>query len=296
MITINTFLSDSYRSLAELYEQEELRLVLYRLLEEYLHLSQTDVLFLDKDTLLSPEALDKLSKAVARLAVSEPLQYILGYTEFYGLRLSVARGVLIPRPETEELIYTIKEDFMHLLDTPLHAIDIGTGSACIPIALCTQMGDKLVAVDAIELSSDALAIAQNNIDSLGLGHKIRLKQADLFALEKCDAPYDVIVSNPPYIHPDEATAMSSQVLDWEPSTALFAPGESPIIYYEAIARLVQSGWLKPGGRLYLELNPLYAELTRDSILSIIGEGRVESCELLRDMSGKERFIRLCYKG
>lgn len=296
MITVNTFLSDSYGLLSKLYEQEELRLVLYRLLEEYLHLSQTDVLFLDKDTLLSPEVLDKLTKAVQRLGACEPLQYILGYTDFYGLRIGVAPGVLIPRPETEELIYIIKEDFKDSKDSTLCAIDIGTGSACIPIALCSQIGDKLSSVDAIDLSTEALVVAEKNLNSFGLGERIRLQQADLFALDICDAPYDIMVSNPPYIHPDEATSMSSQVLHWEPGTALFAPSDSPIVYYEAIARLISKGWLKPNGRLYLELNPLYAELTRDSILSTIGESRVGRCELLPDMSGKERFLRLLYKG
>lgn len=281
------------------YEIEEAKAMLHLLLEDQLQLSHTELLLLDKDTALSPDTLVRLSPLADRLVEGEPLQYILGYAYFFDRKIYVAPGVLIPRPETEELVYYIKQELEHIRPTQgLHILDIGTGSACIPIGLATQIESMYIeSIDAIDLSLDALAIAHENIRRLDSPVEIRLESADVFSLDSPfrEGGYDIIISNPPYIHPHEAQEMSESVLKWEPSTALFAPAESPTIYYDAIARLTRAGWLKSGGRLYLELNPLYAHLTLERMVDIIGTEHIEYAHLLNDLSGKERFLSLGIK-
>lgn len=296
MITIKTFLSDGLKRLQTRYEAGEARAVLYQLLMESLGMSHTELLLLDKDTALSSEQRLCLEGWLMRLELGEPLQYILGYAYFFDLRLYVAPGVLIPRPETEELVYLMKQELSRRQSAQaLRVLDVGTGSACIPLGLATQLGPlQLASIDAIDISPEALAIAHSNVERLRPEVAIRLIEADVFTL---DAPmiaggYDIIVSNPPYIHPDEAKTMSSGVLDWEPSGALFAPEDSPTLYYDAIAQLVCDGWLRPGGMVWLEINPLYAELTLSRMQAIIGADKLAEARLLHDLSGKERFIYL----
>jgi len=152
---------------------------------------------------------------------------------------------------------------------------------------------------ALEVSSQAIPIAQENFRQLyeQSGREVYLWHEDLFTLVEAHTPpptpLDLIVSNPPYIHPSEAEDMTAHVLLYEPHLALFAPEESPLAYYTAIGQLVRQGYLRPGGSLWLELNPLYAEQTRTALLHIIGSEQAET-ELIKDMSGKNRFLHLTY--
>lgn len=280
--------------LAPLYSPSEVRLILRMLLCEALDLSDTEVLMLEGEHALPPSARSRLTGWLTRLAAGEPLQYVLGYAYFYGLRIAVGAGVLIPRPETEELVELIVTEVSPTASKRLRVLDVGTGSGCIPCALAHHWGEALQA-EAWDISSEALGIAQGNFRAFAEQTSAHLvaRLEDLFALPQAfeASPFDLIVSNPPYIHPDEAEEMTSGVLDYEPSLALFAPKSNPIAYYEAIASLVSLGYLASGGSVYVEINPRYAAETLERMSSIVGE-RLASARLVCDMSGKNRFVVL----
>lgn len=291
MMTIREFESTARSRLGTLYDLDEARAIVRLLLEECLSIDHTRLLTIDKDTLLSNDDAARLDHWMSELTHAKPLQYILGYAHFFGQKIAVAPGVLIPRPETEELVELIR--LREVPTAPLRLLDVGTGSGCIVCALASLLGKRLSA-DAMEYSSQAQSIAERNLEvySHTTGANLCLLSANLFTCLDMEPPqeaYDIIVSNPPYIHPDEAEQMSPQVLDYEPSSALFASRDNPIIYYEAIARLADRGWLAPEGRIYLELNPLYAEATRDRVQEILGS-RVSEVELVSDLSGKQRLL------
>ena len=230
------------------------------------------------------------------LSAGTPLQYVLGYAYFAGHRLTVAPGVLIPRPETEELIELILQHPESRASQRL--LDVGTGSGCIAYALTAALPEVKQSV-ALEVSSEAAPIAEANFEALrkATGRKVYLWKHDLFALLEEHTPptppLDLIVSNPPYIHPKEAEEMTPQVLLHEPHLALFAPEASPIAYYIALAELVAQGHLRSGGNLWVELNPLYATATEEAILERIGRRHAKT-ELIQDLSGKVRFLHLTY--
>ena len=280
--------------LAPEYEPAEAREIARRLIEDLRGLRRTDLLLLTgKDTLLSPEEITKLEAALSRLEAAEPLQYVLGSATFLDEELY---GVLIPRPETEELARLILQHTE--ASSWRRLLDVGTGSGCLAWALAKHLPQLDQAI-ALEVSSQAISIAQENFRRLyeQSGREVYLWHEDLFALVEAHTPpptpLDLIVSNPPYIHPSEAEDMTAHVLLYEPHLALFAPEESPLAYYTAIGQLVRQGYLRPGGSLWLELNPLYAEQTRTALLYIIGSEQAEA-ELIKDMSGKNRFLHLTY--
>lgn len=296
--TLNQYYTYGQTVLTPLYTRTEVRLVLRRLLAEALALSDTEVLLLNGNIDITNEVATKLGLWLSRLSAGEPLQYILGYTYFYGERIAVAPGVLIPRPETEELVELIVNAYTaHSQPSPLRVLDVGTGSGCIPCALAVAWGEALAA-EAWDISTVALSIAEDNFALYQgqTGAKLRLRQQDLFAVKggQPSEQFNIIVSNPPYIHPDEANEMEGSVLNYEPSLALFAPKENPIVYYEALARLATLGYLAQGGRIYVELNPLYAKATLERMCAIVDE-RLHSARLIIDLSGKERFAELILK-
>lgn len=292
--SIAQFYTEGLARLAPLYTQSEARLILRQLLGNTLELTDTEVLMLERDMRLMPEVSARLAARLDRLAAGEPLQYVLGFAHFYGERISVASGVLIPRPETEELVELITSALPQSERLPIRLLDVGTGSGCIPCALATAWGGRLRA-EAWDVSAEALRIAQANFiryEEL-TGAQLVGKHQDLFAAPQGmpAETFDLIVSNPPYIHPSEAEAMTPSVLDFEPSLALFAPESAPIVYYEAIARLALQGYLAPRGRIYVELNPRYAQETLERMSAIVGQ-RLDKARLITDLSGKQRFIEL----
>lgn len=299
MSTIRSFEQRGLAVLSPLYEPSEAHEILRQLLEEALGCTRTQLLLADKDTtLLASDKLIRLDRELAQLAEGTPLQYVLQRAYFFGYELYVAPGVLIPRPETEELVELILGD----VDSAgvLRLLDVGTGSGCIAYALGASL-PNLEQLIALEVSSQAIPIAARNFETLEreTGRSVYLWKKDLFELVEDHTPptqpFDLLVSNPPYIHPEESEAMTPQVLLHEPHLALFAPETAPTLYYRALAELVGQGYLRSGGKLWVELNPLYAELTRSEMLSIIGVGRA-SAELIRDLSGRERFLKLTYLG
>lgn len=293
MSTIDQFLLEVDRALEALYTRGECRQIGYRMLEESLGLSLSDILLDGKDIEIAGDKLTALHFALQKLSSGMPLQYVQGYTDFYGLRLEVAPGVLIPRPETEELVEIVLGRIAERPKQSVYILDLGTGSGCIPVALASH-GTSVGHIDALDLSPDALRIAQRNVDLHQLSQMITLIEGDMLTWlpEKTAGAwqYHIIVSNPPYIHPSEAEDMAQSVLEYEPEMALFAPREHLTLYYEAVARVALVA-LTPRGEVLAEINPLYANETLEVMQDILAP-RLREARLLPDMSGKERFVHL----
>lgn len=222
----------------------------------------------------------KVEEVTERLLRKEPVQYIFGMAEFYGLQLKVTPDVLIPRPETAEMVDMI----VKWADgrTDLRVLDVCTGSGCIAVALARNL--KFAQIAAIDLSSKALAVAAENVKALKV--KVNLKLGDALQLKDETSPkYDIIVSNPPYIAESERASMDSNVVDHEPQMALFVPDSDPLRFYHAIARYAMTA-LVGGGVLYFEINPLYAIRLREELQQQGWDDVVVEA----DMQGLNRFI------
>lgn len=222
----------------------------------------------------------KVEEVTERLLRKEPVQYIFGMAEFYGLQLKVTPDVLIPRPETAEMVDMI----VKWADgrTDLRVLDVCTGSGCIAVALVRNL--KFAQIAAIDLSSKALAVAAENVKALKV--KVNLKLGNALQLKDETSPkYDIIVSNPPYIAESERASMDSNVVDHEPQMALFVPDSDPLRFYHAIARYAMTA-LVSGGVLYFEINPLYAIRLREELQQQGWDDVVVEA----DMQGLNRFI------
>lgn len=229
---------------------------------------------------ISDYMLGKLNGVTDRLVAGEPIQYIMGYADFYGLRFTVKPGVLIPRPETAELVDMIVRDSDDRPDLKL--LDVCTGSGCIAIALARNL--PFADVTAIDLSDEALTIARQNAKDLHV--RVDFVKADALRLEADSAPlFDIIVSNPPYIPEEEKAAMAPNVLQHEPAMALFVPDDDPLRFYTAISAYAAKA-LKPGGRLYYEINPRFA----GKLVSEMEAAGWQNVQAMRDSFGHYRFI------
>ena len=242
-------------------------------------LGQTTIdYYLGKDIILSSKEMQKLNGILARLLNFEPIQYIQGTARFLERSYHVAPGVLIPRPETEELVeVTLRE-----IPSDARILDIGTGSGCIAISLSKAFPNAKVT--AWDVSEDALCIARRNNDDLQAS--VCFVKQDVLAWRgdggQC---YDVIVSNPPYITESEKQEMERNVLDWEPFSALFVPNNDPLLFYRRIGELGRM-MLVDGGRLYFEINRAYGEATA---MMLCGQGYT-GIRILKDISGNDRFV------
>ncbi|MFZ9877205.1 MAG: peptide chain release factor N(5)-glutamine methyltransferase [Chitinophagaceae bacterium] len=234
---------------------------------------------------LEQNGIKTLTQQINRLKKGEPLQYILGEAWFCNLRFEVGPGVLIPRPETEELVEWIISHCRFPVQA-LRLLDVGTGSGCIAIALKRRM--RAASVWAMEKSQDAIEQARNNAQQLGTA--IEFLHMDLFDESKWASlpEFDLIISNPPYITEKEINELATQVRYHEPSLALFAPTHDPLAYYRKIATLFLQKRSKTG-QLFFEINPLYAE----ELIKLLEENGLQG-EVKKDMQGKERMIRACY--
>ncbi len=245
-----------YKALEATYSTGEAQAIARMVMEEAFDLTMTDIL-MDKDSQLSANDLAKLEIITQRLTKGEPVQYVLGYTHFAGHTFKVAPGVLIPRPETEELVSLILSE----CSAPnLRVLDVGTGSGCIAISLALARPEWYVT--AWDISAEALAIARSN--AMALQAKVDFREQDALHTEGNADTYDIIVSNPPYICHEEADEMEQNVLDYEPASALFVPNSDPLLFYRAIAAYGRSH-LSPGGRLYFEINRRFGPLTHDML-------------------------------
>lgn len=270
-----------WRRLAAVYDAGEAKAIVRMVLDERFGLSATDV-YCGKVTQLSSDEQAELEKIMLRLEQAEPVQYVLGWANFCNRPFSVAPGVLIPRPETEELCSWITEDVGNRQQPAI--LDIGTGSGCIAISLALDI--KGSAVSAWDISTDALRIAKENAARLGADINI-MKQDALTPPQDADR-WDVIVSNPPYICEKEKAEMERNVLDKEPAIALFVPDNDPLLFYRAIA-LYGTKALKPKGMLFFEINAAYAAETCNMLRQL---GYVD-VEARNDLFGKARMVRAC---
>lgn len=223
-----------------------------------------------------------LEGIIHRLEKDEPLQYILQEAWFYGYPFFVDERVLIPRPETEELVYLMLQDIDNQQNTSI--LDIGTGSGCIPISLALKTPNTTVT--GLDVSADALVVAQQNAATLGVN--IRFVAQDILdeSLWHQLDTYEIIVSNPPYIPPSEMSLMSANVLDYEPHLALFVAEDNPLIFYKKIADFAKQH-LSPNGKLYFECN----EYNAAELQTYLSQHGYCDVQLLKDMEGKERMIR-----
>ena len=266
-----------WHRLTHIYDAGEAKAVVRWVLDVRFGMSWTDILC-GKVTELSAHDQTELEKIMQRLEKGEPIQYIIGVADFCGRQFHVEPGVLIPRPETAELCRWIVDDVSQSAPAIL---DIGTGSGCIAITLALDIPDSRVT--AWDISEPALRIARQNAATAGAA----------VALERCDAlcptafaPWDIIVSNPPYIYSKERAAMTRNVLDYEPREALFAPDDNPLLFYQRIADYARRT-LTPGGSLYFELNPLLA----DAVSDYLQRCGLRQPQIREDQFGKRRFIK-----
>lgn len=264
-------------TLAGYYTPEEINVFARYLLEKTVGVSSVKLLA-EWDRTLTTEQQEQIRQMTARLKNYEPLQYILGECYFSGLQFHVRPGVLIPRPETEELVMRIAEEWSA---KAIRLLDIGTGSGCIAVSLATLL--PLSKVSACDISAEALEIARLNAASnrviVDFQHKNILE-------ESLSETFDVIVSNPPYVLEKEKEVMEQNVLRYEPALALFVPDADPLLFYRRIGLLAFEA-LTAEGTLYFEINQAYGKETKE-LLHTIGFGEVE---LYRDCFGKDRIIK-----
>ncbi len=272
--------------LAGMYEPEEVENLCFLTLEHILKMNRVEV-SLSRKMDISTSALTQLNGLTSRLSLSEPIQYIIGATEFYGMEFQVNPATLIPRPETEELVDWIITDKAESLvksqkKEKLKVLDIGTGSGCIAISLAKNLSSAHV--EAIDISQEALTTAYQNAKMNEAD--VTFYNQDVLAVEELEHKYDVIVSNPPYVRMLEKKEMRDNVLSNEPDSALFVSDDDPLIFYRKIGELAFES-LSVNGMLYFEINEYLGKEMID-LLKGIGFSDIE---LKRDMFGKDRMIK-----
>ena len=290
-----------WQSLTPLYDAGEAQAIVRTVLDVEFGMTLTDIIC-GKVNELSADEGRKLEEIIIRLQKGEPVQYVLGEADFAGRPFHVEPGVLIPRPETAELCQWIEKDMIEksivssedspedssgnspqATDDARQILDICTGSGCIAITLGLNIPNS--EVTGWDISEDALRIAQGNVEMLK-ARNVRIEYQDALALPKAAEAADLIVSNPPYICEKEKADMEKNVLEHEPSLALFVPDEDPLKFYRAIAEYASSA-LKSGGALYFEINPIYEKETREMLLKL----DFKDIETKKDAFGKKRMMR-----
>ncbi|MEQ8811918.1 MAG: peptide chain release factor N(5)-glutamine methyltransferase, partial [Imperialibacter sp.] len=229
---------------------------------------------------LSGNDLYVLEEAVKRLKNEEPVQHVVGYGWFYGRKFFVNKDVLVPRPETEELVHWIVNSHKKPAETNL--LDIGSGSGCIPITISLEAPN--IQCEGWDISEAALKTASENATKLEAN--VLFKHVNILEATIVNKAFDVIVSNPPYVRDSEKTLMSKNVLDYDPALALFVDDDDPLIFYRKIAGLARTG-LKNGGWLYFEINEAFGKEMKDLLDSL----SYSHIELRQDINGKDRMIR-----
>ncbi len=269
--------------LANTYEPIELNSIIAMLIE---HVTAWDTLkqAMRKNDEIEEAKVLELNELADELITGKPIQYILGKTWFMGNEFLVNKSVLIPRPETEELVDWVIE-YANIIQKPMQLIDIGTGSGCIAISLKRLLPN--CSVTALDISEAALEVAKKNAEALHAN--IDWIQDDILKLNSLPQSYDIIVSNPPYIPFRETANMQVQVKKYEPSIALFVTNEDPLIFYKAIGRLGEK-YLAPKGQIFFEIH----HDQRQAILALFDEMGYHA-EIRKDMYGKDRMLRASLK-
>jgi len=267
------------------YPAQETESLIRIILNQVCHL-QIHELWSGKDTQILPNERKLIEEIVEGLLKYEPIQYLLGETEFYGLRFVVNKQVLIPRPETEELVEWIVSDAKTAyFSNELRVLDIGTGSGCIAISLAKHL--PKAKVYGLDISEEALSVARQNavINQVAVEW---IRHDILDSCESNDLPqtFDIIVSNPPYVTPAEKAAISQNVLDYEPHLALFTPQDQPLLFYERIADFGRKH-LCQQGFVYFEINPSFGR----EVMELLDWKGYCNGVLRQDISGKERMVK-----
>lgn len=283
-MTLKEFKLFFTESLLEIYPKTEIESFFFILVEEKLNLQRIDTI-LEPNFLIVDTILSELKNILKRLQNEEPLQYILGNTEFYGLPFLVDENTLIPRSETEELVEWILEEVSKWQSNKvakLSILDIGTGTGCIPISLAKNLSNTKIS--AIDISKKALKIAKqnallNNVD-------VDFIELDILETKKLSQKFDVIVSNPPYVRELEKVEIKNNVLENEPHLALFVADENPLIFYKKIADLAKQQ-LSKNGLLFFEINQYLGKET----VAMLQEKGFKNIELKKDLFGNDRMIK-----
>lgn len=278
-------------TLKTIYPITEIDSFFFLLLEEYLGFRRVDIV-LKSDFKITQETLNLLQSATKQLEQEVPLQYIIGKTEFYGLPFVVNKHVLIPRPETEELVACVVSESSRVKTfntstkqttetKQLKILDIGTGSGCIPVSLKKQL--PFAKISAIDISKEALSVAKknavlNNVD-------IHFILQDILKTVALDQQYDIIISNPPYVRELEKKELKNNVLKNEPHLALFVENDNPLIFYAKIAELAKK-YLNKNGLLFFEINQYLGTETID----LVNKKGLKNIQLKKDMFGNDRII------
>ena len=282
-------LKNVFRSeLTGIYLKNEIDSFFFALSDAYLHLKRVDIA-LDPDLSISPSKEKKFNSALAKLKKEEPIQYILGETEFYGLPFKVDENVLIPRPETEELVEWIIQEVKsqkfkgksNSADS-LNILDIGTGSGCIAIILAKNLDNAKVW--ALDISKKAIEIAKKN----ALLNKVDVHfiNENILNTKKLHVKFDIIVSNPPYVRELEKKEINNNVLQYEPHVALFVKDKDPLLFYEKIADFAKINLIN-NGVLFFEINQYLGKET----INLLQHKGFQNVELKKDLFGNDRMIK-----
>jgi len=279
-MTLKEYRNHFKTKLKAIYPDQEVGSFFYLLTEKFLNLKRVDVA-LDLHRKLTENECIIFNKALQQLEHEVPIQYILGETEFYDLPFKVNPSVLIPRPETEELVDWVIKDFSEVKG-PINILDIGTGSGCIAIAIAKNLLNAKVA--AMDISAKALKIAKENAHLNEVD--ISIVEQDILAVKELNSTFDVIVSNPPYVKISEKQKMQHNVLLYEPHSALFVSDSDPLVFYRNIAELAHK-CLHQKGNLYFEINEAYG----NEVVEMLWEMGYVEVVLKNDLFGKNRMIK-----
>lgn len=280
-MTLKELKTHYLNSLSKLYPKTEIETFFFYLIEEYLDLQRIDF-SLQPNKIIENTDFLKFEKALNRLKKEEPIQYILGKTEFYGYPFLVTKDTLIPRPETEELVEWILQELEFQKKKKTSILDIGTGSGCIAISLAKK--NKNLSVSAIDVSKEALEIAKQNAKLNEVN--INLIEKDILLTKELDTAFDVIVSNPPYVRELEKVEIKNNVLQNEPHSALFVSDSNPLIFYSKIADLAKNHLTK-NGLLFFEINQYLGQETK----VMLSKKGFKNIELRKDLFGNDRMIK-----
>ncbi len=275
----NTF----FEQLKDSFNKEEEQVFFELLVEKYLGLDKVE-LALNHHLEISVKQVNSFTKALKRLLKNEPIQYILGETQFLSLKLKVNPHVLIPRPETEEIVDIVLSELKRAYENKKPKIlDIGTGSGAIAISLAHYLPQA--EVYALDISTKALEIARINAENNKV--KVNFIEKDILSQDSLSQKYDIIISNPPYVRQSEEKLMQDNVLKYEPGQALFVSDENPLLFYKKIGALAHE-YLCPMGYLYFEINEFLAKDTK-TLLKSIG---FQAIKVYKDFRGKDRMVKV----
>lgn len=282
---IKDYRTQFIQTLTPIYDEAEVESFFYLILEEKKQLKRVD-LALQSDLVFSDEDITVWNSILEQLKLEKPIQYLLGKTSFFGLDFEVNENVLIPRPETEELVDWIISN--NEKSKSLKILDIGTGSGCIAVSLAKNLPNAQVF--AIDVSEKALATAQKNAElnrvNVTFIEQNILEVADLSAVQGLEQEFDIIVSNPPYVRNLEKVEIKKNVLDNEPHLALFVEDYDALIFYRKIAELAQKS-LATNGKLYFEINQYLGK----EMIDLLGKMNFKNIELRKDIYGNDRMMK-----